>query len=207
MSTPTPIVAPGHILQALSKLLTPFRGKPRFASWCAVPVNQVQSLEDVGWSLLALLDVDLADLPRLVLLGKIVGQPQRGTLEQFRRYVKVRVLVNRSGGTAPELIKIAGLLLGGPGSGPPADVTYTEYQPAAIVIDDNAPLGDADPTAAAEFLRAAKLAGVRLDLIAQFEAATDAFLLGDDLSAGVVDTTHGLSEETESAGGYLAGVY
>jgi hypothetical protein len=207
MSTPVPITAPGHILQALSKLLTPFRGKPRFSSWCAVPVNQVQEIEDQLWALLALLDVDTADLPRLILLGKIVGQTQRGTLEQFRRYVKTRVLVNRSSGTAPQLIKIAGLLLGGPTPDPPSPVFYTDGSCWITIEQDGPSIGDADPIATVEFLSAAKMAGIAIRLIAgDFDDNSNA-MFGDDTIGGELDTNRGLSDEAESTGGFLAGIW
>jgi len=201
VSTPTPIVAPGHILQALGKLLTPFKGKPRFANWCAVPVNQCQELEDQLWALLALLDVDAADLPRLILLGKIVGQTQRGTLEQFRRYVKTRVLVNRSSGTAPQLIKIAGLLMGGPGAAPPAEVIYTEHQPASITIEAVDAVSELDGATVLEFLQQAKLAGVGLHLVAS--TSTDGFLFGTAAETGT-DTVHGFATSAMTSGGYMA---
>lgn len=198
MSTPAPIVAPGHILQALSKLLTPFRGKPRFASWCAVPIDGLQTIEDQLWALLALLDVDAADLPRLVLLGKIVGQTQRGTLENFRRFVKARILVNRSSGTGPDLIKIARILLG-PLAGL-ADVYYTEYQPASITIEAIGAISDLDGAGVLEFLREAKMAGVGMRLVAS--TSTDGFLFGS--VSGAADSTHGFSTEAAIDGGFLA---
>jgi len=125
-------------------------------------------------------------------------------LEQFRRYVKVRVLVNRSSGTAPQIIKIAGLLLGGPGAGPPADIVYSEGA-CSIMIEQNGSYADADPVATVEYLRLAKLAGVKLNLITQEQ--TDGFLFGDESTGGEFDVAHGLSDEAESTGGYLAGIY
>lgn len=196
MSTPTPIT--NHVQQAISKMLTPFRNRPLFAAWCKAPVTEVQGLEDVVHSFLALLDVDAADLPRLVLLGKIVGQTQRGTLEQFRRFVKVRVLVNRSRGRAPDLIKVARLLLG-------SDVFYSEGACNVTIEQDGAPLGDVTGADTIEFLRLTKMGGVGIHLVAQDE--TDGFLFGDDTVGGQVDTAHGFSSESEASGGYLAGIW
>ena len=204
MTTPVAITAPGHILQGLSKLLTPFRGRPRIASWCAVTLQQVQSLEDALWVFAAQLDVDSADAVRLNLLGRIVGQQPRGTVEQMRRFVKCRILTNRSRGRAPDLIKIAGLLLGGPGAAPPAVVFYTEGG-CTVVIEQDGSYADADPVAAVEFLRAAKTAAVGLRLITQEQ--TDGFLLGNESTGGQFDAAHGLSDEAQSTGGYLAGIY
>ena len=192
--TATPIT--DHVDQGLGKLIQRFKGKPRFASWCKSHLNQVQLLEDACWAFLDSLDLDTADLPRLTLLGKIVGQPVVGTLEQFRLYVKVRVLVNRSRGTAPNLIKIARILLG--------DIRFTAYQPARITIEALTPLAGRDPVYSVLLLREAKLAGVALNLITQTQ--TDAFLLCAG-SVPVVDAAHGLARTDLSTGGYLAGVW
>lgn len=141
------------------------------------------------------LDVDTADLTRLTLLGKLVGQTPIGTLEQFRLYVKVRVLVNRSNGSAPALIRIARILLG--------DIFYTYYQPARITIETLTPLGVRDPVYSTVLLRAAKKGGDAFQLITQ--AQTDGFLLCGDVP--LVDAAHGLAPDDSSTGGYLAGVY
>lgn len=190
----TPIT--DHVDQGLGKLIQRFKGKPRFAAWCKSHLKQVQLLEDACWAFLNSLDLDTADLPRLTLLGKIVGQPVVGTLEQFRLYVKVRVLVNRSRGTAPNLIKIARILLG--------DIKFTAYQPARITIEALAPLAGRDPVYSILLLREAKLAGVALNLIGQSE--TSAFLLCAGATP-LVDAPHGLAPANSSTGGYLAGIW
>lgn len=194
MTTPTPIT--DHIRQGLARLLTPYRDKPRFAAWCAVQLNQVQYLENAAAAFLSAWDVDTCDLPRLTVLGKIVGQSPRGTLEQFRSYVKVRILVNRSRGRAPDLIKIASLLLG--------TVTYSEGA-CRVWIESDGPLGTASAADVVEFLHLAKMSGVQLNLIAQ--AQTAGFLLGDDTAAGELDSVHGLSDEANTDGGYLGGIW
>lgn len=193
----TPAYIPNHIAQAIAKLVTPFRNKPRFAAWCACVVNQVQYLENAMLKFSQSFDVDTADEARLILLGKIVGQitPQP-TLEQTRKFVKTRILVNRSASTAPDLIKIAQSLLG--------NVWYSEWG-CAIQIEARDPLGDLNGADCAELLRSAKEGGVRLDLIAQNE--TDGFLFGGDNASAIPDTVHGLAPADLSRGGYLSGVY
>jgi hypothetical protein len=190
----TPIT--DHVDQGLGKLIQRFKGRPRFASWCASHLKQAQLLEDACWKFLNSIDIDTADMPRLTLLGKIVGQPVVGSLEQFRLYVKVRVLVNRSSGTAPNLIKIARILLG--------DIYFRTYQPARIVIEAQTALAGRDPVYSVLLLREAKLAGVALNLVAQTQ--TDAFM---PCAGGtpLVDAAHGLARVDLSTGGYLAGVW
>jgi hypothetical protein len=200
--TPTPVL--NHVQQAIGKMLTPFRNRPRFAAWCKAPLTQVQELEGVIYSFLALLDVDLADLPRLILLGKIVGQTQRGTLEQFRRFVKVRVLVNRSRGRAPDLIKVARILLS-PLGDPLGEITYTEGG-CNVLIEGVDGVSDLDASATVEFLRLTKMGGVGLRLIASTH--DDGLLWGTvaEATASRVtpDPVHGFSLPSLLTGGYTA---
>jgi hypothetical protein len=193
-----PAYIPDHVVQAFQKLTTPFKGRPRFAAWCRSVLNRTQELEDMLQVFLESFDLDTCDLPRLTLIGKIVGQTPVGSLETFRRLVKVRILVNRTDTTAPTLIKIAKLLTG-------SEVYYSDGDCAILIESRSALPGDVDPAILVAFLRAAKMGGVRLDLIAGFE--DDGLLLGDDSSAGVVDATHGLADDGETAGGFLSGAY
>lgn len=147
---------PNHIDQGLSKLTSGYARKPRYAAWCASHLGQVQDLEDARDEHAAAFDVDTCDLPRLRLLGKIVGQTEVGTLEQFRLYVKTRILVNRSDGKAPRMIKIARILVG--------DISYREGG-AHISVTAIEPIGDRDPNISAALLREAKSGGVGFDLV------------------------------------------
>lgn len=202
MSTPTPIT--NHVQQAISKMLTPFRNRPRLAAWCKAPLTEVQTLEDAINVFLASLDVDTADLPRLILLGKIVGQTQRGTLEQFRRFVKVRVLVNRSRGRAPDLIKVARILLS-PLGDPLGEITYVEGG-CNILIEGVDGVSDLDADATIEFLRLTKMAGVGIRLVASIH--DDGLLWSTPATMTATRTTpdpiHGFSKTDLSDGGYTA---
>jgi hypothetical protein len=187
----TPIT--NHIDQGLSRLISRFKNKPRFAAWCASHIRRSQTLEDACWELINALDVDTADLPRLTLLGKIVGQKPLGTLEEFRRYVKVRVLVNRSKAKAHDLIKIATILFG--------PVELLERPPCSLVLDVDNPV-TIDPDFGVELLRLAKGAGIRLQFVFSDE---DAFELASGTTY-VDDPDHGLAPNDLSYGGSLAGL-
>jgi hypothetical protein len=190
----TPIT--NHIDQGLSRLISRFRNRPRFAAWCASHLRQSQLFEDACWELVDALDVDTADLPRLTLLGKIVGQTPRGTLEQFRSYVKVRVLVNRSRATAPVLIKIATILLG--------PIAFTRGTASITIVPDEID-ASIDTDYVAVLLRLAKGAGVRLELIYTFTPENEAF----SFAPGTVSLTDGrgfASTTVGTDGGYLASI-
>lgn len=200
-----PTYMPDHVGQALSKLTTPFQNRPRFAAWCRSQVNRLQELEDMFRVFLESFDVDTCDLARLRIIGKIVGQEQRGTLEQFRRLVKVRILVNRSNTTAPALIKIAQILLSPLGS-PLGLVKYRDGD-CSIEIEGIAGVSDLDAATTIEFLRAAKMGGVGLRLIASTH--DDGLLTGTVAGAIASRTTtpdavHGFSNTALSDGGYAA---
>lgn len=190
----TPIT--NHVDQALSKLIDRYKGKPRFAAWCASHVHQVQLAEDAILGLLTLLDVDSADEARLKLLGKIVGQAQRGTLDQFRLYIKARIATNRSLGRAPDVIRVALLLLG--------EIEYREGA-CNIVVECDEPIGIRDPSASYEILDEARAAGVGLRLVYFEPAEADTLELAPGTDY-VTDPDRGLAPTDLSYGGALVGV-
>jgi hypothetical protein len=162
----TPIT--DHVQQALGKLITRYKNKPRFAAWVASHVRQVQLLEDAAWQVIDSRDVDTCDETRLRLIAKLVGQPVRGTLEQLRLYVQVRILVNRSNGRIPTVLKIARLLLG--------DVAFSWGPPAHYTIEMLEALDGRDPNYSAELIRDATLAGVGVDLVYNTSEPEDALI-------------------------------
>jgi hypothetical protein len=153
----TPIT--NHIEQALSKLVSRYKNKPKFYAWIASAVRQIQKLEDATWIQINNRDVDTCDEPRLRLLAKIVGQDFLGaTLDEFRLYVKVRILVNRSRGMLPDLLRISKLLFG--------PTSFEEPGNAHLILTAETPVtGPVNPNIAAAFLRDAKAAGVGLSVI------------------------------------------
>lgn len=184
-----------HIRQALGKLISRFQGRPRFAALVACNVNQTQLLEDAIWGVIDSRDVDTCDETRLKLLAKIVGQPIVGTVEQLRTYVKVRVLVNRSRGRAPELLKIARILLG--------SVAYFEGS-AHMIIEALEALGGRDPNTAAALLRDAKTGGVGLTVVYSPASQDDSFVYSSALGDVPGD---GLGSSTDaSTGGVIAAI-
>lgn len=196
MTLPAPIT--DHAAQALAKFTTPFKGRPRFAAWCTSQVNRVQETEDMLQAFLRAFDLDTCDLPRLMIIAKIVGQTPVGTLETFRRMVKARIQVNRTDTTAPTLIRIAMLLTGGP--------VYYSDGGCAIWIEALTPLpADVDPTLLVSMLREAKMAGVQLNLLEQ--ADTDPLLWGNDASLTTATPGTGFSDDLGTEGGTVAGDY
>lgn len=150
-----------HYARAYARTLEQYKDKPRFAALLGSYLSQVQELEDAAWDVVEARFVETADLVRLKVLGRVVGQVYRGELvEDYRTMVSARILINRSNGRADEIIAIAQLLLDG------LDLEYEEHYPASILIrvTEAIPVG-VNPVLVAELLREAKAAGVGFGMI------------------------------------------
>jgi hypothetical protein len=100
-----------HVRTALFNLNAPFIGKPRIASIVWAFVSEIKELENAIQSVINLRQLDNAGLEQLKVLGKIVGEPYASQdVEVYRAYVKARILVNRSGGTINDLLRVIQLL-------------------------------------------------------------------------------------------------
>lgn len=156
-----------HEQQAHDNLIHYFRNKPRLRAVLGSWAEQVQELETVFWYLLTRRGLSDAEGVWLEVLGDIVGEPRRDRTDgAYRAAIRVRILVNRSNGKLPELIKIAGLMLG-----EGADVQVSEHYPASILVRVHSDPGEVLGVDLARALRQAKAGGVKLDLIFPTDAA------------------------------------
>lgn len=168
-----------HVAQGLGRLIDQYRNKPRFRAFLQIYLEEVQELEDAIWSLYAARDPSTLNTSMQDLIGRIVKQARRGLDNAaYSLFLKAKIRVLKSRGTAADLIKIAKLLLGA------VPFSYGEEYPAASVIQTLAALTQ-DPDAIFEMLNAAKLGGVRLFF--QWMVSADSFTYGDDFAAVVVD--------------------
>lgn len=160
-----------HAAEAISHLIQFFREGPRNQAVLTAVMEQVQEVEDVLWYLKSAFDVNTAVGEQLEFLGRRVGEGRQDrTDDEYRAAIRVRILVNMSEGTLPELLAIC------VGINPTGTYIARELYPAALSIE--ADTFDATSLAAAyRLLRAAKTCGVRLNLISG----------GDDASIGDTD--------------------
>lgn len=95
----------------IRRLLRQWQDRPRFrALMCGIGAG-VQLLEDIQWQLLKGGLLPLAAGADLDVLGEIVGEERLSLIDDdYRRFIEARVLVNRSAGTAGELLAILDLL-------------------------------------------------------------------------------------------------
>jgi hypothetical protein len=186
--------------EMLDRLPAQFR-KPRIQAFVRALANQIQKLEQTDYDLWFRRMLDNAEDVDLNNLGAIVGEERQGRLDdEYRRYIRARIKVNRSNGKLNQLLGILALLVEDD-----ATIIATEHYPAAMVIALSDEVADIDPVYVLNaFLKLAKAAGVRIDLNVPTAARTGTFLLDDSVSPFVDGATQGLDD---SVSGGLGGVF
>ena len=193
-----------HTAQAQAHVIQYFTGKPRIDALLASWGTQNQDLENAAWAMLTQRGISSAVGDQLDNLGEIVGEPRQGRTDTaYRAAIRVRVLVNRSSGTGPELITITRRM-----AGEGNEVHFREVPPAAFVLTLVEPL-DALPTDIARMVRAAKAGGVGANVV-YVPSATRRFRHGHTpTSAGLTSgaaplTGYGTTTATDTGGFYAA---
>ena len=188
---------------AVERLLEEFHDLPRMEAMVRDLVELLQPLEDLAWQLLReryLFAVDgygPAVGEQLDGLGAILGEPRAGRVDdEYRDFLQVRILVNNSDGTWPDLHAILDLL-------PLVVQEAEELWPAHIWIEATGALYGYQ---AWRYLREAKAAGVGLTMILSSYDASDVFTLSAAYGAEQSSATLGLGGEYVSTGGRLTGV-
>ncbi len=158
--------------RALVALARPFWGKPRIGSLLVALVGRLQDLEDDAWAVMLARTLDEADMPRLVVLGKIIGQPRHGfELEDYRRLIRARARANVSRGTARDVLDVLDILVG------VGQYTLTEVGNATLLITASILLTTDDLRMIREVAPDARAAGVAFQLLSSDDA--DVFRWGD----------------------------
>lgn len=162
---------------AVRDLAGPFWGLPRIAAILVALLDQVQRIEDDAWDILELRTLDNADLVRLKVLGKLVGQPRLGfETEDYRALIRARARANRSQGRAIDLVEVAAILVGAD----PGDFNLTEGGNATLYVTALTPLTDTDVAKLRVILPDTRAAGVGVQLLwGEPAAAADLFVWGD----------------------------
>lgn len=127
-----------------------------------VLTNQVQTLEDVFWSVYVNQRLDNAFGVVLDTIGKLVGQPRNGLEDDdYRRYIRARISTNKSRGTIEDVIKVARLILDDANA-----VIVIDNQGQGTYVVRVTTVAVEDPLAdiLISFLKSATSAGVRIIL-------------------------------------------
>ncbi len=170
---------PAHAAEAIAHLINFFR-KPRNSALVSALCEPIQNLEDVLWATYNAFDLDTAIGDQLDKLGRLVGELRNDRSDtQYRTAIRVRILVNSSMGTLPELIAIL------EAADPALTQEAVEFYPATVVfwwLGDFAELPAADLF---RLIKQAKPAGVRL-MAVEYDAGS--FVWDEVADAGVDDS-------------------
>lgn len=168
-----------HCTRGMSRLIEQYKDKPRIEAIVCTINDQVQDLETALWRLYTERGIDYAYGIQLDKLGEIVGEERKGqTDEPYRRFIRVRILVNKSDGKFEQLLEIALLALND--AEVPAEVKVTEYFPAAVDVTINSAILTFGlvPFYLFALLRLAKAAGVNLTMQFVWGEIAEAFTFG-----------------------------
>ena len=190
-----------HCADGLALLLQQFKDKPRLAAVLCALLTPIQELEDAAWQLLTERDLDSAVGVQLDVLGRLVDEPRDGRADdQYRPFIRARILINRSNGLPEEVLTIVRVALGAS-----IEVHLREHFPAAFTVEvvGAIPL---TPASLLRLLQQAKAGGVRVlleySLIPDDE--TFAFATG---ATPEIDPGRGFGSTLDATiGGGLAGV-
>jgi hypothetical protein len=159
---------------AARKLAPPFWGKPFIAALLSAFMREIQRLEDTVWDILDIRTLENADLPRLKVLGKIVGQPRLNfSTESYRLLIEARALANVSRGRASDLLAVLELLVG------PASYSLFEIGDATLWLTVLDPVDAEGLDMLTQILPDTRAAGVGLQLLFSSAEFADVFVWGD----------------------------
>ncbi len=177
---------PEHIEQhrelGVLELAGPFWGKPRIASLLVAFLDRVQEFEDLVHQLLELRTVDGADIERLKILGKIVGQPRSGlNADDYRTLIKARALANVSRGRASDIFAVLELIVGAT----PTDYELFEVGNATLLLSIYFDLPAEELNMLRQVLPDVRAAGVGFQLLSS-SAFDDVLIWGETWDAAKV---------------------
>lgn len=187
-----------HAEESVARLLSQFKGKTKLEGMVSAQADQTQDEETTFFDLLDRLNIDISVGAQLDGIGEIIGEDRKGKSDAlYRIYLKARVLVNKSSGTAPQINEIADILI--------ADAyaqTYREYYPAAwkIIVDDEFPT---DIDAVAELLSETRAGGVH-GFLEYTEVDDDETFTFADADVAQTDAERGFAEELQTNGNFNA---
>jgi hypothetical protein len=139
--------------------------------------EQAQELENALWDVYYYRSIDNAFGAVLDTLGALVGQPRNGLDDaDYRRYIRARIVANKSNSTVEDLILIARLIL----NDPAATVVVDQEGAAAVVVRiEDLAVEESLAETLISFLRTSKAAGDRLILQTSTAAPEDWLVLDE----------------------------
>lgn len=164
----------------LGRRLEQFKNSPVLQAVIEAFAEQVQALEDSGQAIALIGSIDPVtsdpDSPlygvgrgaQLRIIGRRIGQQWTGESDDlYRLRLRARIRANKSSGTPEELYAVFVALFAGSGT-----ARIDRADPATLIFRVGMPLDQSTAAVLLDFLRIAKVAGVRLLL--EWSTATDA---------------------------------
>ena len=151
---PDPASHVQHVALWLSRLTSKYQGKAKIAGTLTALLTAVQGAEDVLWSFSTTRFFPGAKGVQLDTWGQVVGEPRAELVYDpsdpddvadavYTLRIQIRVLVNSSDGTLPELLAIATRASG------TGNITVFSLPPARVAFFVNVPLATAPGTSTA----------------------------------------------------------
>lgn len=165
-----------HVDDALARFQQTLKDQPNLAAFLTAVVAPVQDIEDAMQQLLTERSIDTAVGAQLDDIGAIVGQPRNGLADDvYRRYVRARIMTNRSRGIVEDILQVARLVLDDPN----VTLTLRTWGYAGFNLTLGA-VETADDLAAIvlAFVKDASSAGVRVTLSYSETDPTDCLVWG-----------------------------
>lgn len=189
---------PQHITNqsdlAVARFITQFQDKPYFEALLRSYMDQLQKVEDMLWEVITYRSIKNGFGITLDKIGKIVGRPRQGLIDSdYKIALYAQILINKSTGTPPELIKIAQLSI-------PIgfSFSYSESYPAGIIVRV---FGQVAFNILVLFsnLRRAKSGGVRLQMVYSDQPTSSIFQFAP-ASTVVTNINHGFGDIDRGSG-------
>jgi hypothetical protein len=194
-----------HAARALSRLIDQYRDVPETENLLTPILNQIQAFEDAMWAMLLARIIDNAEGVHLETLGKIVGQRRTGnTDDEYRTYIKAKIIVNRSRGKRPDLVAFSRLLAPKPSEASLYRRVLREFYPCSVTLEANYPISNA--AVVQQMGQQACAAGVRFSIEFQSNSITNDhgnFIFG---ATEYDSTTQGFGSTGGDTGGRLGTV-
>jgi hypothetical protein len=166
------MTAPNVVREGVLQLIPEYWGKPRITSLLVAFLNEVQRLEDAIAEVESVFDLANADLARLKIFGRIVGEPQYGrSVDRYRTAIRGRILVNTGQGRVAEMFTLLELIR------PGVTYTLTEVVNALVFRSHADPVEPELEAEALALLKGLKGAGVSVQVLSPASSGASTFRL------------------------------